>query len=125
MNTALALLESTMIPSVDLSMKNSMDYNRLAQISEAANQRLGFIAEKVIVVENPDERGTYMMEFSGNLERLMKDQVIDLNEAVNAVAEANNISVCDCVVVFDESAKNKIDIGEVISSNADFSIARL
>ena len=125
-NTAIALLESTMVPSVDLMTKNAMEFNRLEQLSEAANQRLGFIAEKVTVVENPDNLGNYMIEFSGNLERLMQDQVLDLTEAVNAVAEANNISVLDCTVVFDESAMDKVDLSSIISNtDAEYSIARI
>lgn len=125
-NTAISLLESTMIPSVDIMTKNAMEYNRLEKLSEAANQRLGFIAEKVIVVENPDNTGSYMIEFSGNLERLMQDQVLDLTEAVNAVAEANNISVLDCVVVFDETAMNKLDLASVIANtDAEYGLARI
>lgn len=125
-NTAISLLESTMIPSVDIMTKNAMEYNRLEKLSEAANQRLGFIAEKVIVVENPDNTGSYMIEFSGNLERLMQDQVLDLTEAVNAVAEANNISVLDCVVVFDEAAMNKLDLASVIANtDAEYGLARI
>lgn len=125
-NTAIALLESTMIPSVDLMTKNAMEFNRLEKLSEAANQRLGFIAEKVVVVENPDNHGNYMIEFSGNLERLMQDQVLDLTEAVTAVAEANNISVLDCIVVFDESVMNKVDLSSMLKDESiEYNFARI
>lgn len=114
-NTAISLLESSMLPTVDLLSQNTMDMSRLSTLSEAATQRLGYTPNKVVVNVNPDDN-SYMIEFSSNLERLMNDQVLDINEAVTAVAEANDISEYDCVVVFDESALSKICIGEIIKN---------
>lgn len=125
-DTAIALLESSMIPSVDVLTANTLNFNRLRKVSEAAEQRLGYVPQKVVVCESPDYAGSYMIEFTGNLERLMKDQVLDLNEAVTAVAEANNISTVDCTVVFDEAALNKINLNGIIAAdNIEFSLARI
>lgn len=124
--TAISLLESSMIPNVDLLTKNTMVFNRLNVLSENSVQRLGYIPQKVIVCESPDLESTYLIEFSDNLERLMNDQIMDISEAVNSVAEANNINAVDCIVVFRESDLSKINLYEIIQNESlDFSVARL
>ena len=123
-DSALALMESTLIPSVDLKTENTVYFNNITTLSESAFQRLGYTPQKVIVVQNPDDTSTYMVEFSGNLERLMNDQDIDINEAMEMVAEDNNLIVSDMILVLDESAKFKLNISEIIKSKPEYSIVR-
>lgn len=123
-DSALALMESTLIPSVDLQTENTVYFNNITTLSESAFQRLGYTPQKVIVVQNPDDTSTYMVEFSGNLERLMNDQDIDINEAMEMVAEDNNLIVSDMILVLDESAKFKLNISEIIKSKPEYSIVR-
>lgn len=123
-NTALALMESTLIPSVDLVTENTMYYNNIATLSESAFQRLGYTPEKVVAVQNPEDTSTYMVEFSGNLERLMSDQSVDINEAMEMVAETNGLDVSDFILVLDESAKSKLNILELIKSDPAYGIVR-
>lgn len=123
-DSALALMESTLIPSVDLQTENTVYFNNITTLSESAFQRLGYTPQKVIVVQNPDDTSTYMVEFSGNLERLINDQDIDINEAMEMVAEDNNLIVSDMILVLDESAKFKLNISEIIKSKPEYSIVR-
>ena len=123
-DSALALMESTLIPSVDLQTENTVYFNNITTLSESAFQRLGYTPQKVIVVQNPDDTSTYMVEFSGNLERLMNDQDIDINEAMEMVAEDNNLVISDMILVLDESAKFKLNISEIIKSKPEYSIVR-
>lgn len=121
-NTAIALLESTMVANIDLLTENTMRLNQLEQLQEQECNILKFTPEKVIVCANGITE-SYIIEFSNNLERLMNDDNIDIQEALDLVAEANDISARDCTIIVDESALGKLNFKEIIE-NTDIKLCR-
>lgn len=121
-DTVKSLLESSVAPHMDNATKNRVAFSGLRSISEAANEVMKFTPQKVIVNcvgEN------YMIEYAANIERLMEDQKMNLSEAVECVANMNNIALENCILVFDESSINSgIDIGSIVKDGVAFTLAR-
>lgn len=122
-DTVKSLMESAVAPHMDASTKNRIAFSGLRSISEAAAEVMKFNPQKVIVNRVGEN---YMMEYTANIERLMEDQSMNLCEAVECVANMNNIALENCVLVLDESSVNSgLDIDSVIESAPAFRIARL
>lgn len=119
--TANCLLESYGITS-DFQINNQLRFSRIAPLTESSNI-FAFTPNKVIVNMNCDNK--YLIEFSGNLERYMADNNIDITEAVNDVADCNKISPEDCTVVFDQNSVFNVDFKELLQHDYVFNIARL
>lgn len=123
-DTAKALLESTMYPEMDGSTKNLFAFSQLDSISESQRMLTGYTPDKVIVLVD-ESTGDYMIEFSNNLERLMHDQNLDMEAAVEAVCAADDISRHATVnILVDESSLGKIDFVNV-SETATYNFIRM
>ena len=84
----------------------------------------GYTPDKVIVLVD-ESTGDYMIEFSNNLERLMHDQNLDMEAAVEAVCAADDISRHATVnILVDESSLDKIDFVNV-SETATYNFIRM
>ena len=122
-DTVKSLLESSVAPHMDIATKNRVAFSELRPVSEEASQLMKFTPQKVII--DKVMRDTYMIEYTGNIERLMKDQDMTISEAVECVANMNNIAVENCIVVFDESyMMSGVDVTSVVSECAAFAVAR-
>ena len=110
LDTAMMLMESTLSDDTKLISfgENTCEYNEIKKLNEENVQLLGVTPEKVIV--NVTKGNNYLVEYTGNLEFLMRDQHVTLDEAINMVAEANDIDSQLMYVVLDESCIEKINI---------------
>ena len=88
--------------------ENASDYFDLKQINETCHQLIGTTPEKVVV--NSTKGGNYLVEFSGNLEKMIRDQRVSLDESIDMVAECNGIDRSRIYIVLDESCIEKINI---------------
>ena len=123
-DTVKALIESSVEPNIDFYTKNRSSLNMLDSITESEKMSMGFTAQKVLVQKSPEDN-RYLVEYANNLEKFMLEQDIGIKEAMNIIADINEIPVDECAVVFDESCVNKIDIGAVITLDPDFDIVRM
>lgn len=121
-NTVKCLIESSVTPEFDFITENTASLNILKPLTEAEKMSTSFTPQKVMVLKSP-ENG-YLVEYANNLERLMYDQDMGIVESMTVVAEANDIALEDCTVVFDESCINRIDIGAVIKLDPEFELAK-
>lgn len=119
-DTVNCLLESSIITS-NFEVQNVLDLHTLPAIEEASNI-FTHSAQKVIV--DMDRNNRYLIEFSNNLEKYMRDANISIDEAMVEVADCNNIDIDECTVVFDESCINKIDFDELVNTDHAFMLAR-
>ena len=117
-DTVQSLLESAVIPAADVFTKNRLAYHKLNKLNELA-EALAYTADKVIVNK---ARSGYLVEFSGNIERLMRDQELEITEAMDLVAAKNGINVEDCTLVLDEAAINVLNISKVLDLAPTFAI---
>lgn len=122
-DTVKSLLESSVEPNVDFYTENLASLNILDTITESEKMSMGFNAQKVMVLKSPE--GGYLVEYANNLERFMLDNDMGIREAMNVVADVNEIPIEECKVVFDNSCVNKIDIGAVIKLDPEFDIVRV
>ena len=122
-DTVKSLLESSVEPNVDFYTENLASLNILDTITESEKMSMGFNAQKVMVLKSPE--GGYLVEYANNLERFMLDNDMGIREAMNVVADINEIPIEECKVVFDNSCVNKIDIGAVIKLDPEFDIVRV
>lgn len=118
-DTVQTLMESAVTPTADIITKNRLAYRKLNSLTEST-EVLAFTADKVIV--NKGKSG-YLVEFSGNIERLMRDQEMELNEAMELVAAKNGIDVEECTLVLDEACISVLDIQKVMELAPKFAIA--
>ena len=123
-DTVKALIESSVEPNIDFYTKNRSSLNMLDSITESEKMSMGFTAQKVLVQKSPEDN-RYLVEYANNLEKFMLEQDIGIKEAMNIIADINEIPIDECAVVFDESCVNKIDIGAVITLDPDFDIVRM
>ena len=122
-DTVKSLLESSVEPNVDFFTENLASLNILDTITESEKMSMGFNAQKVMVLKSPE--GGYLVEYANNLERFMLDNDMGIREAMNVVADVNEIPIEECKVVFDNSCVDKIDIGAVIKLDPEFGIVRV
>lgn len=122
-DTVKSLMESAVTPHMDSTTKNRIAFSGLRSISESAADLIRFTPQKVVV----DRVGeNYVMRYSGNIERLMEDQDMNLREAVECVANMNGIRLKNCVLVLDESSiDSSLDIQGLVSGDTEFIIARM
>lgn len=122
-DTVKSLLESSVEPNVDFFTENLASLNILDTITESEKMSMGYNAQKVMVLKSPE--GGYLVEYANNLERFMLDNDMGIREAMNVVADVNEIPIEECKVVFDNSCVDKIDIGAVIKLDPEFGIVRV
>jgi len=122
-DTVKSLLESSVEPNVDFYTENLASLNILDTVTESEKMSMGFNAQKVMVLKSPE--GGYLVEYANNLERFMLDNDMGIREAMNVVADVNEIPIEECKVVFDNSCVDKIDIGAVIKLDPEFGIVRV
>lgn len=87
---------------------NQSAYIGLKQLNETCQQLMGTTPEKVVV--NTTKGGNYLVEFTGNLEKMIKDQRVSLDESIDMVAECNGIDRSRMYIVLDESCVERINI---------------
>lgn len=122
-DTVKSLMESAVAPHMDASTKNRIAFSGLRSISEAAVEVMKFNPQKVIVNRVGEN---YMIEYAANIERLMEDQNMNLCEAVECVANMNNIALENCILVLDESSiSSGLNINSIIEAVPKFTIARM
>lgn len=121
-DTVKTLLESSVRPEIDFLSANTAALHILRPVTEAERMSTGFTPQKVIVQKTPE--GNYIVEYAENLERLMLDQDMGIAEAMQVVADVNNLALDECTVVFDESCIERIDISKVIKLDTEFDLAR-
>lgn len=119
-NTVTQLLEGSVIPEENYSMRNNRILNYIREATDDEKVCTTFPVQKVIVSES---NGNYIMEFDNNVERYMREQNISLTEAVNNIAYANNIKVEDCVLLIKENTITKLDLS-VALKRTRFDIAK-
>lgn len=98
--------------------ENTIAYNELKLLDENYIQLLGITPEKVVV--NVTKGNNYLVEYSHNLELLMRDQHVTLDEALNMVAEENEIEKDRIYVVMDESCINRVNIKKAVELGYKF-----
>lgn len=121
-DTVKALVESACMPNLDFASKNRAAFNILDTVTEAQRINTTYIPQKVIVVKDPE--GGYLVEFANNLERLMVDQDLGVEEAMQLVCDVNDLSINECTLVMDESCIDRIDISRIIEADTDFGVKR-
>ena len=123
-DTVNSLLESTLYPEMDNQTKNIMTFSQLDTLTESQIQLTGYTPDKVIVLVD-ESSNNYFIEFNHNLERLMHDQDINIEEAVDRVMAANDISkYSDMSIIVDESSLKKLDLNS-ISEAATFNFVKM
>ena len=121
-DTIKALVESACMPNLDFASKNRAAFNILDTVTETQRMNTTYIPQKVIVVKDPE--GGYLVEFANNLERLMVDQDLGVEEAMQLVCDVNDLSIDECTLVMDESCIDRIDISRIIEADTDFDVKR-
>lgn len=122
-DTVKSLLEFSVTPPMDFITTNTASFNMLESVSDIDNKSLVYTPHKVVVVKG-DHSGKYLVEYADNLERLMLDQDMGIVEAMQVVADINDIPLDECAVVFDNNCVNRIDIGKVIKADTDFDVLK-
>ena len=109
MDSAKLIYESDCMNEMMLNSygENTMAFQELSTLGEEHRQLLGITPEKVVV--NVSKGNNYLVEYTGNLERLMQDQNISLNEALDMISEVNEIDRERIYIVVDESCIEKIN----------------
>lgn len=109
MDSAKLIYESDCMNEMMLNSygENTMTFQELSTLREEHRQLLGITPEKVVV--NVSKGNNYLVEYTGNLERLMQDQNISLNEALDMISEVNEIDRERIYIVVDESCIEKIN----------------
>lgn len=128
-DTVKALVESSARPEFDFITENTNTFNNiLSEITEAEKSATRFTAQKVIVTKIAEaaEDGTneYVVEYSHNLERLMKENDIGITEAMDIIADINNIPVEECTVVFDEASIESMDFTKLNEIEKKYKVVR-
>lgn len=122
-DTVKSLLEFSVTPPIDFVAANTASYNILESVDSVDRMSLAYTPHKVVVVKG-NHSGKYLVEYVDNLERLMLDRDMGIIEAMNVVADVNDIPIDECAVVFDKSCVGRIDIGQVIKADPDFDILK-
>lgn len=123
-DTVISLMESAVNPEIDFLTKNVAAFNILESVTESQKVNTTYTPKKVIVLKDPEDTSKYMVEFTGNLEYLMRDQEVGIIEAMDLVAAVNDISIDEFTLVLDESCVNKIDITKLIQLDPEFDLKK-
>lgn len=123
-DTVISLMESAVNPEIDFLTKNVAAFNILESVTESQKVNTTYTPQKVIVLKDPEDTSKYMVEFTGNLEYLMRDQEVGVIEAMDLVAAVNDISIDEFTLVLDESCVNKIDITKLIQLDPEFDLKK-
>lgn len=101
------LIESSTLPEVDFITENTNNFRMLREASENEKLATRLNPKKIPVVRYDNK---YIVEFTDGIERLMRDQDITIDEAMEQIANVNDINIAECVLIVDESAIEKIDL---------------
>ncbi len=118
-DTMRSLLESATTTTADFKTKNIIAFNSLDTVCETV-QSIKYDPRKVIIskVDN-----SYFIEFTANVERLMKDNEYSISEAMDLISAYNDIPLSECTLVLDESAIDTLDITKLISTSKEYLLA--
>lgn len=106
-DTVKMLIESSTLPVVDFITENTNNFNLIREATENEKLCTKFNPKKIPVVRYDDK---YVIEFTDGVDKLMADQNIGLDEAMETIANVNGIQVTECVLIVDESAINVINL---------------
>lgn len=106
-DTVKMLIESSTLPEVDFITENTTNFAMIREATENEVLCTKFNPKKIPVIQYD---GKYVIEFADGVDKLMKEQNIGLDEAMEVVAAANDIQVSECTLIVDESAIDKIDL---------------
>lgn len=120
-DTVKVMLESDFGFGTEITSKNRQILEEMDFVSENVRQLTGFTPEKVVVLSDNDN---IYIEFAGNLERLMGDQGLDLQEALEMVMMSNGLAACDANIIVDESAVERIDMEALVKIVGESHILR-
>lgn len=87
--------------------ENTNAFHNIGVLNETHSQLIGTTPEKVVV--NVTQGNNYLVEYTGNLEKLIEDQKVSFEEAITMVAEVNDIDSAHMYIVVDESCIRKIN----------------
>ncbi len=121
-DTVRCMLESEFDMPLSMEDTNLTLLQTIDPISESVRELTGFTPEKAVVLATTDNH--YYIEFAGNIERLMKDQQLSFNEAVEEICLSNKICLEDVSIIVDESCVDKICLEDLILKDHDYSICR-
>ena len=106
-DTVKMLIESSALPEVDFITENANNFTMIREATENEVLCTKLNPKKIPVVSY---NGKYVIEFTDGVDRLMREQNIGLDEAMEAIAAVNGIQVTECTLIVDESAIAKIDL---------------
>ena len=120
MDSAKLIYESDCVDEMVLNSygENTIAFQELNLLGEEHQELLGITPEKVVV--NQTKGNNFLVEYTGNLERLIQDQNVSLDEALDMIAEVNDIPKERIYIVADESCIKKINFVKAKESNINF-----
>lgn len=120
MDSAKLIYESDCVDEMVLNSygENTIAFQELNILGEEHQELLGITPEKVVV--NQTKGNNFLVEYTGNLERLIQDQNVSLDEALDMIAEVNDIPKERIYIVADESCIKKINFVKAKESDINF-----
>lgn len=120
MDSAKLIYESDCVDEMVLNSygENTVAFQELNLLGEEHQELLGITPEKVVV--NQTKGNNFLVEYTGNLERLVQDQNVSLDEALDMIAEVNDIPKERIYIVADESCIKKINFVKAKESDINF-----
>lgn len=120
MDSAKLIYESDCVDEMVLNSygENTIAFQELNLLGEEHQELLGITPEKVVV--NQTKGNNFLVEYTGNLERLIQDQNVSLDEALDMIAEVNDIPKERIYIVVDESCIKKINFVKAKESDINF-----
>ena len=120
MDSAKLIYESDCVDEMVLNSygENTIAFQELNLLGEEHQELLGITPEKVVV--NQTKGNNFLVEYTGNLERLIHDQNVSLDEALDMIAEVNDIPKERIYIVADESCIKKINFVKAKESDINF-----
>ena len=120
MDSAKLIYESDCVDEIVLNSygENTIAFQELNLLGEEHQELLGITPEKVVV--NQTKGNNFLVEYTGNLERLIQDQNVSLDEALDMIAEVNDIPKERIYIVADESCIKKINFVKAKESDINF-----
>ena len=120
MDSAKLIYESDCVDEMVLNSygENTVAFQELNLLGEEHQELLGITPEKVVI--NQTKGNNFLVEYTGNLERLIQDQNVSLDEALDMIAEVNDIPKERIYIVADESCIKKINFVKAKESDINF-----